>query len=121
MSNTIKVHRPVVWYQGTITDMHGYWHVAASSGVRLRLESACGLALNHVRPANVRQVEVPAFTPKRADALHLLAIYPGRRRIDTRAAKWLVANKLAETDEETGQLATTQLGREVQKVLPRWY
>jgi hypothetical protein len=121
MSSRIKVHRPVVWYQGTMTDMHGYWHVAASSGTRLRLESAYGLALRGVRPANVRPVEVPAFTPKRADALHLLATYPGRRRIDARAAKWLVANKLAEVDEETSQHATTQLGREVQKVLPRWY
>jgi len=120
MSSKVKVSSPIVRYVGSITDMHGYWQLKFSAS-RLTLHSAYGLTLVNVRPASVQPVDVPTFTPHRAEELRLLFEYRGRRTVDTRAASWLMANDLVEVDEETGRHKVTSLGFEVADVLPRWY
>ena len=115
----VTLRSPIVRYVGSITDMHGYWRVE-STGERLTLRSAYELTLSRVRHTSVQLVEVPTLTPTRADALRMLARRRGTR-IDTRAAKWLVANDLAEVDEETGGYQVSDLGWEVAAALPRWY
>jgi len=118
MSSKVKVHNPIVRYVGSITDMHGYWQLKFG-GARLTLHSAYGLTLVNVRPTSVQPVEVPTFTPHRAEALRLL-FELRNGRVETRAATWLIANGLVEVDEQ-GRHKMTSLGFEVADVLPRWY
>jgi hypothetical protein len=118
MSRNVKVRKAIVRYSGSMADMHGFWRVECG-GARLTLRSAYGLKLVNVRHASVQAVEVPTFTPARADALRTLAA-PGRARIDTRSRTWLLANELAEVDEENGGYRVTALGVEVADALPRW-
>jgi hypothetical protein len=111
-------HCPIVNYTGTLTEMHGLWHVECS-GERYTLRSAYGLSLYRVRPSSVRLVEVPRLTPARAEALRRLAA-TGPAGIPTRARTWLTDQGLAHVDMERGRLCVTALGFELAAAIYRW-
>ncbi len=126
MSAAIKT-RTIVNYTGSITEMHGLWHISnpAEGNGRVELRSAYGLRLNNVRPNSYTTVDVPRLTARRAAALRALAARPGTPTpIQTDVRNWLIKAGLAtvattETETETtGRLRVTALGWEMSAALP---
>lgn len=103
MTATVR-HAPLVTYHGTLTAEHGLWFVTDNTGGRYTLRTAHGGKLRRVRPTNVTPVNTPTFTEHRAWALRDLA--EKQAAPDARTWKWLVANKLAETDPTDGRKVT---------------
>jgi hypothetical protein len=114
---TKAYHYPIVEYSGTLTDMHGLWHVKSTSE-RLTLHCAADLTLHYVRPEHVKPVAVPRLTPARAQALYELHRFRLKPAV-TRIWNWLVAQGLAEMDD-IDRPQPTALGSELAVALYWW-